>query len=534
MTKERRCRKLPSSNPATRHRQPPVKPEIQCERGSGDRRQLLPSPVWISYLLSTSEALLASLFICALLLLPEVKVAFTTHAFLTGSSKKIHYCIRVGDKEMEKSRVTKAVKGDVNDNSAWGWLIHKGISAPFICISLFAILVRVAVSLHPYSGAGDPPKYGDFEAQRHWMEITTNLPVNEWYHNSTTNDLSYWGLDYPPLTAYQSYIHGLVLRFFHPESVSLYTSRGHESYIGWYNCISLGLTLGAVSAILHDKDLVASFLFSLALNHKQMSAYFVPAFFSHLLGKCLKRQNPLFEVSKLGMVVVGTFALVWWPYLHSRVAILEVLSRLAPFERGIYEDYVANFWCTTSVLIKWKRLFTTQSLKLLSLTMTVSSCLPSMFLQIRAPIHEKSILLPLLPATILAVEEPFLFQWLTQFALLSMFPLLTRDKLVLPYIALYGIFISVYYAPNGKPDAPNTRSSSRLTSFLIAFVLLLSLALHIIYLTINPPKKYPFLFEAIIMLLCFSQFVLVAVYSNRKQWILSNQQSPIGIQKKQL
>ncbi|KAJ9561952.1 hypothetical protein OSB04_007112 [Centaurea solstitialis] len=495
---------------------------------------------------------------------------------------------------MEKSRVTKAVKGEINDNNAWGWLTHKGICAPFICISLFAILVRLAVSLHPYSGAGDPPKYGDFEAQRHWMEITTNLPVKEWYHNSTTNDLSYWGLDYPPLTAYQSYIHGLVLRFFHPELVSLYTSRGHESYIGkllmrwtvltsdvliffpavlwlivvyadqsrrhksnlaWhFNCISLGLTIGAVAAILYDKDLVASFLFSLALNHKQMSAYFAPAFFSHLLGKCLRRQNPLFEVSKLGMVVVGTCALVWWPYLHSKVAILEVLSRLAPFERGIYEDYVANFWCTTSVLIKWKRLFTTQSLKLLSLALTVSSCLPSMFLQIRAPsnraflygllnsafafylfsfqVHEKSILLPLLPATILAVEEPFLFQWLTQFGLLSMFPLLSRDKLVLPYMALYGIFICVYYAPNGKPKARS--SSSRLASLVIAFPLLLSFALHIIYLTINPPKKYPFLFEAIIMLLCFSQFVLVAIYSNRKQWILSNQQSQIGIQKKQL
>lgn len=102
----------------------------------------------------------------------------------------------------------------------------------FLCISVFALLVRVAVSLHPYSGAGNPPKYGDFEAQRHWMEITLGLPPKEWYHNSTVNDLSYWGLDYPPLTAYQSYVHGLLLRYFHPDSVSLYTSRGHESYLG--------------------------------------------------------------------------------------------------------------------------------------------------------------------------------------------------------------------------------------------------------------------------------------------------------------
>ena len=29
-------------------------------------------------------------------------------------------------------------------------------------------------------GAGKPPMFGDYEAQRHWMEITYNLPVNEW------------------------------------------------------------------------------------------------------------------------------------------------------------------------------------------------------------------------------------------------------------------------------------------------------------------------------------------------------------------
>lgn len=64
---------------------------------------------------------------------------------------------------------------------------------------------------------------------------------------------------------------------------------------------------------------------------------------------------------------------------------MQVLARLAPFERGIYEDYVANFWCTTSVLIKWKKLFDTQSLKLLSLAATVSTCLPSMVQQIKYP-----------------------------------------------------------------------------------------------------------------------------------------------------
>lgn len=46
--------------------------------------------------------------------------------------------------------------------------------------------------------------HGDFEAQRHWMELTTNLPISQWYFY----DLEYWGLDYPPLTAYHSWLLG--------------------------------------------------------------------------------------------------------------------------------------------------------------------------------------------------------------------------------------------------------------------------------------------------------------------------------------
>ena len=47
--------------------------------------------------------------------------------------------------------------------------------------------------------------YGDYEAQRHWMEITLNLPIQDWYRETKDNDLLYWGLDYPPLTAYHRY-----------------------------------------------------------------------------------------------------------------------------------------------------------------------------------------------------------------------------------------------------------------------------------------------------------------------------------------
>ena len=128
----------------------------------------------------------------------------------------------------------------------------------FLIISiLFTILIRWAVSRFSYSGKiliitinlqlivfflinsyqiliekgeGKPPMFGDYEAQRHWMEITTNLEIKEWYINSTSNDLLYWGLDYPPLTAYHSYLNGLISYNINSNWTQLFKSRGFESY----------------------------------------------------------------------------------------------------------------------------------------------------------------------------------------------------------------------------------------------------------------------------------------------------------------
>jgi hypothetical protein len=74
-------------------------------------------------------------------------------------------------------------------------------SGPYICFS-----IRRRINIFFLSGHATPPLYGDYEAQRHWMEITRHLPVKEWY----TYDLQYWGLDYPPLTAYVSWLCGVM------------------------------------------------------------------------------------------------------------------------------------------------------------------------------------------------------------------------------------------------------------------------------------------------------------------------------------
>lgn len=48
---------------------------------------------------------------------------------------------------------------------------------------------------------------------------------------------------------------------------------------------------------------------------------------------------------------------------------------------------MANFWCATSPLIKWKRLLSVPHCARLALAATLLALLPSMLQQLRAPTH---------------------------------------------------------------------------------------------------------------------------------------------------
>ena len=106
---------------------------------------------------------------------------------------------------------------------------HRSTSRVILTWSI-VILLRVLIGFQPHSGQdnyhGLHSAYGgDFEAQRHWMELTLHLPLGEWYWY----DLAYWGLDYPPLSAYQCWLCGYLSHYLvGPESVALVHSRGWE------------------------------------------------------------------------------------------------------------------------------------------------------------------------------------------------------------------------------------------------------------------------------------------------------------------
>ncbi|MCO5601352.1 hypothetical protein L7F22_055472 [Adiantum nelumboides] len=316
-----------------------------------------------------------------------------------------------------------------------------------------------------------------------------------------------------------------------------------------YNCISLGLTLGAVAAICWQKDYLASVLFCLALNHKQMSAYYAPAFFAYLFGKSLRKKHPFLEVIKLGVIVIGTFAICWGPFLHSKAAALGVLSRLIPLQRGIFEDYVANFWCASSLLFKWKQIFSTSLLAGLALVATSLSLLPSVVQQIRAPsyrgflfalfntslsfylfsyqVHEKSILLPLLPASLLILEDFMLYRGMVSCAMFSMFPLLRRDELVVPFAATFALHLLLLNVPFllEKPWHGTGRQHYHSLKHLSDTLILMGCLLNLAYMFVKPPPRFPFIFEAFNSMLVFGCLILLGVHSNLKQWsgALSNQ-----------
>lgn len=82
-------------------------------------------------------------------------------------------------------------------------------------------------------------------------------------------------------------------------------------------------------------------------------------------------------------------------------------------------------------------------------------------------VHEKSILLPLLPVTLLVLEEPIATTMFMNVAMFSMFPLLKREGLVIPYFitsVMWNWLVGGY--------GPNTSSTTRLgtlVSLLVSF-----------------------------------------------------------------
>ncbi|KRX98070.1 Dolichyl pyrophosphate Man9GlcNAc2 alpha-1,3-glucosyltransferase [Trichinella pseudospiralis] len=199
----------------------------------------------------------------------------------------------------------------------------------------------------------------------------------------------YWGLDYPPLTAYHKLyksrgFEGTDLKLFMRFTVLIsdvlvfFTScyayskslpshmhllflfillypgnilidHGHFQF----NCVSLGLYIWTCTLLHWNYDIAAA-----------MELYHAPAIFCYLLGKCLYSplKKGLIKFFSLAFVVCFTFGLTWYPFITDIEQFGAVISRIFPFNRGLYEDKVANIWCSLSVFIKWKEIVSIQNM----------------------------------------------------------------------------------------------------------------------------------------------------------------------------
>ncbi|KAJ2907908.1 Glucosyltransferase-like protein, partial [Coemansia aciculifera] len=314
----------------------------------------------------------------------------------------------------------------------WFWFLAEedaqGIALPVTL--LFALLVRWCVALHGYSGRGTPPVYGDYEAQRHWMELTVHLPPSKWYFY----DLAYWGLDYPPLSAFQSWACGWAAHLINPSWVALDQSRGIETHasklfmrstvlvlealmyvpavvllfksrhlqMNWvvrqasilsvllqpclllidhghfqYNAVMLGFLVWTVYFAAHERYLPMAASFCCSLMFKQMALYFAPAVFAFLLAKCFRSPFGVRLFVQLGLVVIASFGVMLLPWMGSPAQLQQILVRVFPVARGLYEDKVANVWCAINVAVKLRSMFSASVLLRLSAAATSLAFAPS-------------------------------------------------------------------------------------------------------------------------------------------------------------
>jgi alpha-1,3-glucosyltransferase len=194
-------------------------------------------------------------------------------------------------------------------------------------------------------------------------------------------------------------------------------------------------------------------------------------------------------------------------------------------------------------------------------------------------VHEKTILLPLLPVSLLVAEIPSVSRWQSTISLfryhfllppssfllpscvlllftfvltniyVSMFPLLVKDELQLPYWTLAGFFVyfSNYFHPwlasSSSSFSPSTSASasssahswfnnSRLFFSFEVLSLLGCVSLHILEGLYLPPERFPDLFVLLFTTYSFLNFFLGYLITLYLQFTLAFPSSSLQKKKK--
>ena len=336
-----------------------------------------------------------------------------------------------------------------------------------------------------------------------------------------------------------------------------------------YNTVMLGFVVASLSSVYASRLLWACIFFVAALGFKQMALYYSPVIFAYLLGACLTPRVRPARLLSIGLTTLLVFAVLFAPLLlgsvydthretsmknlqappflqsfpikidpGSRIYPLvlqfaQSVQRCFPFARGLFEDKVANFWCAFNTVYKTQKLESFIALPRLSLFCTVMSILPATLVIGAVPqksllpyalassawgfflfsfqVHEKTVLIPILPMTLLLASRDGLSKeyrawigWANVLGVWTMYPLLKRDELKTPYAVLTFLWcyllglpptsINAYYdhANQNEPGKPRDPEDMRtITKILHWQYLIVMLFWHLLEVFAAPPDDKP-------------------------------------------
>ena len=352
-----------------------------------------------------------------------------------------------------------------------------------------------------------------------------------------------------------------------------------------YNTVMLGFVLASLSSMLASRFLWGAVFFVAALTFKQMGLYYAPAIFAYLLGVSLVPNPNLQRFLAIAIVTLLSFGLFFSPlllgslydsrrgisptlelnltslpppfssalaasnpkawYYPPLVQVAQSIHRIFPFARGLYEDKVANFWCALNTVHKL-HVYPKPTAQRVSLLATFISILPTGmtislfprkellpwamassawgFFLFSFQVHEKSVLLPLLPMTVLlggdgglGTEVRAWVGWANMLGVWTLFPLLKRDELRVPYFVLSLLWayllglpptsLSLYASRGSRPQGLSTITKVVHLGFYAAMVVW-----HLLEASVPPPEGKPDLWVVLNAVLGAAGFAICLVW----------------------
>jgi alpha-1,3-glucosyltransferase len=343
-----------------------------------------------------------------------------------------------------------------------------------------------------------------------------------------------------------------------------------------YNTVMLGLSAAAISSLMAERIRWACFFFVGALGFKQMGLFYAPAIFAYLLAVCVFPRLNLLRFLTIALATVVSFAVLFAPLLlgvlydSSRgigiedyveppllsllpfsldpkniihvpiIQLAQCIHRVFPFARGLFEDKVANLWCALHTFHKLNQ-YPADIVQKAALSATLAAITPPCLVLLLRPrkdllllafattawgfflcsyqVHEKNVLLPLLPMTLLLATNdglsPYIRAWVGFANILgtwTLFPLLKRDGLQVPYFVLTLLWMYLLELPLPSFPGPKTQGANSNSGILTAILHLpiyFAMAIwHVAVAFVPPPEDKPDLWTVANVLIGTSGFGL--------------------------